>query len=362
MDLAGVRILVLNAGSSSLKSSVIETPQTTIVTSNQGWGSDASRQSDRGVALERALTELASGGGGGASFDAVGHRVVHGGTRFTDSVLIDDEVIRGIEAVSELAPLHNGVALETVRAARERLPSIPHVASFDTAFHWTLPPAAVTYPVPAGWTRDWGVRRFGFHGLSVAWSVHEAARRLERPVSELGILVAHLGSGCSVTAVWRGESVSTSMGMTPLEGLMMGTRSGSVDPGMLLQLLIDGKLDAAQMRSALEHESGLLGVSGLSGEMEKVVAAASSGSTAAQLAVDMFVRRGAEQIAAAATSLPRVDALVFTGGIGEHASGIRDGIVERLATLRLDGTQILVIEAREDLTIAAETERVVGLR
>jgi acetate kinase len=356
-----MRVLVLNAGSSSLKASAIETPERTLATSSQSWGSDASRQSDRGTTLTAAIEELVRGGDAGA-FDAVGHRVVHGGTRFPDAIVIDDEVIRGIEAVSDLAPLHNGVALETIRAARERLPSIPHVACFDTAFHRTLGPEAVTYPVPQPWTRDWGVRRYGFHGLSVAWSVRETARRLDRPPAELDILVAHLGSGCSVTAVRQGKSVSTSMGMTPLEGLMMGTRSGSVDPGMLLQLLIDGRLAATALRDALEHESGLLGVSGVSGEMERVSGAASSGNADAQLAVAIFVRRAAEQIAAAATSLPQIDALVFTGGIGEHAAGIRDAIVGRLATVRLDTAQVLVIEAREDLMIAAETERVVGLR
>jgi acetate kinase len=356
-----VKILVLNAGSSSLKASAIETPDRTLATSSHSWGSDASRQADRGAGLDAAMRELLGDGDAG-TFDAVGHRVVHGGTRFSDAVVIDDSVVRGIEAVSELAPLHNGIALDTIRAARQRLPSIPHVACFDTAFHRTLPSEAVTYPVPAAWTGDWHVRRYGFHGLSVAWSVREAARRLERRASELGIVVAHLGSGCSVTAVWRGESVSTSMGMTPLEGLMMGTRSGSVDPGMLLQLLIDGRLEAGEMRDALEHESGLLGVSGVSGEMERVSAAASSGSAGAQLAIAMFVRRAAEQIAAAATSLPRIDALVFTGGIGEHAAGIRGAIVERLATVRLDAAQVLVIEAREDLMIAAETERIVRSR
>jgi acetate kinase len=239
---------------------------------------------------------------------------------------------------------------------------IPHVACFDTAFHGTLPPEAVTYPVPAAWTRDWGVRRYGFHGLSVAWSVREAARRLARPQPELGIVVAHLGSGSSVTAVWRGESVSTSMGMTPLEGLMMGTRSGSVDPGMLLQLLIDGRIGTTEMRDALEHESGLLGVSGVSGEMQRVVEVADAGDGQAKLAVTLFVRRAAESIAAAATSLPRVDALAFTGGIGEHAASVRDAIVARLASLRLDEAQVLVIEAREDLMIAAETERTVSSR
>ena len=169
-----MRILVLNAGSSTLKASAIETPERTLATASQNWGSDASRQADRGPALEAALGAL--GVGSVDAFEAVGHRVVHGGTRFTDAVRIDDEVIRGIEAVTELAPLHNGVALETISAARQRFPSVPHVACFDTAFHRTLPVDAVTYPVPAAWTRDWGVRRYGFHGLSVAWSVREAAR------------------------------------------------------------------------------------------------------------------------------------------------------------------------------------------
>jgi acetate kinase len=275
-------------------------------------------------------------------------------------VVLDDAVVDAIEEVAELAPLHNSVALDTIRAARSLLPDVPHVACFDTAFHRTLAPAAFTYPVPDQWTHDWGLRRFGFHGLSVAWSVREASRRLGRRETSLGIVVAHLGSGCSVTAVWQGGSVSTSMGMTPLEGLMMGTRSGSIDPGMLLQLIVEGRLNAGAARDALEHDSGLLGVSGVSGEMERVQAAASDGDPRAILAVELFVRRAAESIAAAATSLPRIDALVFTGGIGEHAAEVRDAIVARLLTLRLERDQVLVVEAREDLVIAADVERLVG--
>jgi acetate kinase len=359
-----MRVVVFNAGSSTLKASAIETPERTLATTTQAWDSDASRAADRESGLEAVLDSLERAGAAVGSFDAVGHRVVHGGTRYTAPVLVDEHVIRGIRDVSELAPLHNGVALDTLQLARAALPGVPHVACFDTAFHATLPPDAVTYPLPDAWTREWALRRYGFHGLSVAWSVREAARRIGRPASELGLVVAHLGSGCSVTAVWRGQSVSTSMGMTPLEGLMMGTRSGSVDPGMLLQLLIDGRLAAQQLRDALEHDSGLAGVSGVSGEMKRVSDAAANGNAAARLATDMFVRRAAEGMAAAATSLPRVDAVIFTGGIGEHADAVREAITARLAVLQLEPDSVLVVEAREDLVIAAETERTIaeGLR
>jgi acetate kinase len=352
-----MRVLVLNAGSSSLKASAIEAPERTLATTKQSWGSDASRSSAREAGLHAALDELARVGAPLEGFDAVGHRVVHGGTRFADSTVVDDEVVDGILAATRLAPLHNAVALETLRASRRLLPDIPHVACFDTAFHRTLPLEAVRYPVPQKWFTEWGVRRFGFHGLSVTWSLKEAARVLGRPAQDLGLIVAHLGSGCSVTAVWQGRSVDTSMGETPLEGLMMGTRSGSVDPGMLLGLLNEGRLDATEMGEALEHRSGLLGVSGVSGEMERVHAAAESANTDAKLAVAMFVRRAAAGIGAAATTLPRLDALVFTGGIGEHATGVREGIVARLGPLGIGPAAVLVIEAREDLVIAAEAAR-----
>jgi acetate kinase len=194
---------------------------------------------------------------------------------------------------------------------------------------------AFIYPLPWAWYEEWGIRRFGFHGLSVAWSVRRAAEMLARPAQELGLIVAHLGSGCSVTAVWSGRSVSTSMGLTPLEGLTMGTRSGSVDPGILLQVLRHHGLSADRLAEVLDHESGLLGVSGLSGEMTVLSDAAARGDARARLAIDIFVRRAAAGIAVAATSLPRVDALVFTGGIGEHATAVRSAIVELLAPLGL---------------------------
>ncbi len=242
-------------------------------------------------------------------------------------------MLEAIDALAPLAPLHNPVATDTIRAARTALPGVPHVACFDTAFHATLPAAAHRYPVPAAWYEAWGVRRFGFHGLSVAWAVTRAGELLERDPVSLGLVVAHLGSGCSVTAVDHGRSVDTSMGMTPLEGLMMGTRAGSIDPGVLLALLRDGRLSVDELGETLDHRSGLLGVSGRSSDVRALLDAERDGDESAALALELFVSRAAAGIGAAATALPGVDALVFTGGIGEHSGRIRARIVARLAVL-----------------------------
>jgi acetate kinase len=305
-----------------------------------------------------------------AALAAAGHRVVHGGARFVEPTRVDEAALAELDALGELAPLHNAVALDTLRAQRELLPGVPAVAAFDTAFHATLSEQAYVYPLPWAWYAEWGIRRFGFHGLSVAWSVRRAAELLGRGSRELCLIVAHLGSGCSVTAVEGGRSVSTSMGLTPLEGLAMGTRSGSVDPGILLHVLRERGLPADRLAEVLDHESGLLGISGISGDMRTVSEAAARGHQRARLAIDIFVRRAAAGIAVAATSLPRVDALVFTGGIGEHAADVRGAIVARLAPLDFeplpeaqwfgDGVlsepdsrvAVVRVEAREDIVIA----------
>ncbi len=253
--------------------------------------------------------------------------------------LIDDSVVAGIDELTELAPLHNAPAVEVIRAARSALPATMHVACFDTAFHSTLPEAAWRYPVPRQWADDWGIRRFGFHGLSVEWSVRKSG--------ESNLVVAHLGSGCSVTAVRDGRSAWTSMGFTPLEGLMMGTRSGSIDPGIPIHLLRTGRLTVDELDEALERDSGLLAVSGLSNDMREIRAAAAAGDGRAGLAIEMFVARAAESIAAALT-WTNADALVFTGGIGENDLATRDAIAERLPVQ----PQTLVVEAREDLVMA----------
>jgi acetate kinase len=352
------RVLVLNAGSSSLKASIVAPPADTAARAEVDWGSDASRAGSRDAGVREVIRSLGAAGDGAVA--AVGHRVVHGGTRFTRATVIDDAVVEAIDAVSELAPLHNEVALATIAAARRVLPDAPHVACFDTAFHATLAPEAFRYPVPERWFRDWGVRRFGFHGLSVAWSTRQAAEVLGRDPGDLAIVVAHLGSGCSVTAVDGGRSVDTSMGMTPLEGLMMGTRSGSIDPGVVTRLVLDGRLPTDELADALDHGSGLLGVSGRTSDVRELLDAEAGGDERSVLALAMFVRRAAAAIAAAATALPRLDAIVFTGGIGSNSAPMRERIASRLGSLGVSpdgaggGIPTLAVEAREDLVIAAE--------
>jgi acetate kinase len=367
-----MRVLVLNPGSSTLKVSVLEPPnREALATAAIDWGADATRASGRTSAISGTLDLLAKDGVAVSSIDAVGYRVVHGGSRFTRSTLIDDAVVTAIDELASLASLHNRIAADTIRRARQRIPGVPHVAAFDTAFHASLPPAGYRYPVPDEWFRKWGIRRFGFHGLSVAWSVERAAELLDRPTDSLRLVVAHLGSGCSVTAVDGGRSVETSMGMTPLEGLMMGTRAGSVDPGVILELLRRDRLTLAQLSDVLDHGSGLLGVSG-SADVRELLAAEAGGDQIAALALELFVRRAAAGIAGGSSALPRVDAVIFTGGIGEHSGPIRKRIVDRLAVLGVgeisdadvredrilgksdSGPVVLRVEAREDVVIAED--------
>ncbi len=373
------RVLVLNAGSSTLKASVLAPPdRDPLARTVAEWMPGSEATAERADVLRGVLDELGRHGAPATSIGAVGHRVVHGGTRFVEPTLIDDTVVEAIEELSVLAPLHNPVAAETIRAARAVLPDVPHVAAFDTAVHAALPPTAFRYAVPARWFGEWGIRRYGFHGLSVAWSALRAAELLDRPATELRLVVAHLGAGCSVTATDGGRSVDTSMGYTPLEGLVMATRSGSIDPGILLRLLADGRLTVEELGEDLEHRSGLLGVSGRSGDVRELLAAESAGDEASALALALFAHRAAAGIAAAASALPHLDALVFTGGIGEHAGSVRARIVERLAVLGIapvatDGGEadgllsapgqlpaVLRIEAREDVVVAEAVAGLVG--
>jgi acetate kinase len=329
------------------------------------WGSDATLAQDRRASLEQALAELPN------DVAAVAHRVVHGGTRFKGPTLVDDSVLDELDQFSDLAPLHNPVAVDTIRAQRALRPELPCVALFDSAFHATLEEAAYIYPLPYSWYSEWGIRRFGFHGLSVEWSIQRAAELLNGRSDRLSLVVAHLGSGCSVTAVRHGRSVWTSMGFTPLEGLAMGTRSGSVDPGALVFALRERGVTPDDLERILDHESGLLGVSGITGDVQALIKAAGQGNQRAQLALDIFVRRAAEEIAAAATNLPTLDALVFTGGIGENAAGLRAamcgrlgmlGVPQGISTVDLDddsvlgggvaSVAVLRVKAREDIVMA----------
>ena len=345
-----MRVLVLNAGSSSLKASVVDDGGTILRTS-ASWGSDATRAANRSNGLEAVFETMDGAGIAPRSFDAVGHRIVHGGHAFTVPIVIDDAALASLDALGDLAPLHNAIAIETIRAARDALPDLPNVGCFDTAFHGTLPASAARYAVPESWYTEWGIRRFGFHGLSVAWAVERAAELLGRPTGELGLVVAHLGSGCSVTAVDGGRSIATSMGFTPLEGLMMGTRAGSIDPGILIHLLRTRQIEVEELADSLEHRSGLLGVSGRSADIRELEPLADAGDEPASLALEMFVGRAAAGIAAAAVGLRRLDAVVFTGGIGEHAGRVRAAIVDQLLVIGL--RPVTMDETAEDRVLAS---------
>jgi acetate kinase len=259
--------------------------------------------------------------------DAVGHRVVHGGARYTEPVLIDDEVEEAIDELSRIAPLHNTPALRAIREARAALPDVPHVAVFDTAFHATIPPEASTYAIPERW-RGWGVRRYGFHGIAVRSVVSrlDAAR----------IVVCHLGGGCSVTAVREGRSVDTTMGFSPLEGVPMATRSGSVDPGALVYLMRERGLSVEDLDAALEHESGLAALGGLDDPLGFAV----------------YTYRIAAAVAQMAMALGGIDVLAFSGGVGENRADVREAIAERLAFVGY--FEVRVVPAREDLVIATD--------
>jgi acetate kinase len=347
-----VRVLVVNAGSSSLKLAMVD-------------GGDAVATLDLDPDpddLDRRLDELGPA-------DAVGHRVVHGGDRYTDPVVIDDGVLAALDDLVTLDPLHQPIALGLVRRLQAARPDIPHVACFDTAFHATLPAAAATYAVPAQW-REWGVRRYGFHGLSHEWAVSRAAALVGRPVSELAVVTCHLGSGASLAAVAGGRSVDTTMGFTPLDGIVMASRPGALDPGVVPWLA--RRLAIDDIERALYGDSGLRGLAG-TGDMRALL---TRDDPDARLAVDVYLHRLRAQIASMVAALGRLDVLVFTGGVGEHAPAIRRRAADGLGFLGValdaaandvttaDGditgagatVRTLVVTAREDLQIAREVE------
>ena len=303
-------VLVVNAGSTSLKLTLVE--------------SDGASEhvESLGVLSDRVA--------------AAGHRIVHGGARFRDPVLIDDDVERELHALAPLAPLHSEPALRALAEARAAVPDAPHVAVFDTAFHATLPAEAATYAVPARWRTDWGIRRYGFHGLSVEW----VSRRVRVP----RLVVCHLGGGCSVTAVRDGRSVDTTMGFSPLEGVPMATRAGSIDPGALLYLLRERRQTLDELDRALEHESGLAALGGLDDP----------------LGFGVYTYRIAGAVAAMAAALDGLDAVAFTAGVGENRADVREAVAARLAFL--GDFRVEVVSAREDLVIAEAVRRLLDER
>lgn len=368
----GGQVLVLNAGSSSLKLGLFDAATEEQLNEAQiSWGLD--EKAGRQAALRQLLTDIDV-----TRVAAVGHRVVHGGTRFTEAVRIDASVREEIETLASRAPLHNRAALDVIEAVGQLLPGVPQVAAFDTAFHATLPAHAYLYALPYEWYERWGVRRFGFHGLSHAYCAGRAAELLGRPLEQLKLVTCHLGSGCSLAAVARGQSIATTMGFTPLDGLVMATRPGSVDPGLLTHLLAEDRMALPELEEALYHRSGLKGISGCSGDMRAILAARATEHARATLAFDLYVARLREGIGAMAAALGSIDALVFTGGVGEHASEVRAAACARFAWIGLvldDATnanaapdteialpesrvRVLVLHTREELMVARETVRV----
>ncbi len=332
-----MRVLVANAGSSSLRLSLLDAADEEL------WGRElpAPRAVVEAGAVTDALSALP------AAPEAAGHRIVHGGARFEGPVVIDDGVEAAIHDLTALAPLHQPKSLAALAAVRRALPRIPQVACFDTAFHATLPAAAATYALPREWRERDGVRRYGFHGLSHAYASRAAgdARR---------VVTCHLGAGASLCAVLDGRSIDTTMGFTPLEGLVMATRSGSVDPGLLLWLQQNQGVSTDEMADALEHDSGLLGLAGTA-DMRELLA---RDDDEARLALDVYVHRLRAGIGAMAASLCGLDALVFTAGVGENAARVRELACHGLAHLGVgppdNRVRVLVVHAREDLEIARQ--------
>ncbi len=263
-------------------------------------------------------------------FAAVGHRIVHGGEKFTQSVLIDEEVLEGIEECASLAPLHNPAHILGIKAAQAAFPTLPQVAVFDTAFHQTMPAKAFMYALPYNLYKEKNIRRYGMHGTSHLFVTHEAAKALNKPLAETNIISAHLGNGASVSAIKNGQCVDTSMGMTPLAGLVMGTRCGDLDPSIIEYLVTRQGYSLTGVMDMLQKQSGLLGISGISSDFRDITAAYEEGNERAMLAMDMFCYRLAKYIASYAVPLERIDAIVFTGGIGENSFTVRAKILELL--------------------------------
>ncbi|MBV9180558.1 MAG: acetate kinase [Acidobacteria bacterium] len=394
-----MKILVLNSGSSSQKTALFDlSPQaadpasplwegklewdgskeTITVTNSDGKKfREESRvlPEKRGSSLGKMLDQLWQPPTGldldRKDIAAVGHRIVHGGPRLTEPAIVTPEVKRAIASVSAIAPLHNIAGLDGIEYSEGYFPKVPQIAVFDTAFHSTLPLAAKVYPGPYEWYEQ-GIWRYGFHGINHAYCATRAARLLGRDLASLKTVTCHLGNGCSLAAVADGRSMDTTMGFSPLEGLMMGTRPGSLDPGILTHLLRSRQITQAELDEVLNHQSGLLGISGISSDMRDILAAVGTGNERARLAFDIFIHRLQSGIAAMAGSLAGLDALVFSAGIGENSPEIRTSCCERLAFLGIEldqtknslaipdvevsspGSRVrtLVIRAQEDLCIA----------
>ena len=398
-NMTSSHILVLNSGSSSLKFAIIDPKNETTAVSgladrigqpDAGLKIEFAGEEERTVACPNAdhrealhlVLDQISAHTPAIPIDGIGHRVVHGGEFFRTSVTIDDDVIAKIKECSSLAPLHNPANLVGIEAMSEQLPDLPQVAVFDTAFHQSLPARAFTYALPYKLYKEHGLRRYGFHGTSHRYVTLKTAELLEKPANEVNLITAHLGNGCSASAILNGASVDTTMGLTPLEGLVMGTRCGDVDPGLIMHLQNTLKLTTEELNKLLNKESGLLGISGASNDMRTVMKAEAEGNQLAALAIEVFCFRLAKSIASLAVSAWPLDAIVFTGGIGENSNGIRERVCKQLSlfNIKLDevanktgrkqpkglistpesAVKVMVVPTNEELLIAQDTYALMG--
>ncbi|MBU8905187.1 acetate kinase [Desertibacillus haloalkaliphilus] len=390
------KIIAINAGSSSLKFQLLNMPEETVVTKglveriglNDGVFTievDGEKKTetfdipDHSVAVKHLLDKLTDFGiiSSLDEIEGIGHRVVHGGEKFNDSVLITDEVLKGIEEVSELAPLHNPANITGIKAFKEVLPSVPAVAVFDTAFHQTMPEQSYLYSLPYDYYKKFGIRKYGFHGTSHKYVSERAAELLGRPIEQLRILSCHLGNGASIAAIDGGKSIDTSMGFTPLAGVTMGTRSGNIDPALIPYIMEKTGQDANEVLDTLNKKSGLLGVSGFSSDLRDIEQEANDGNERAELALEVFTSRIHKYIGSYAARMSGVDAIVFTAGIGENSDVIRERVLRGLefmgvywdpALNKVRGQEafinyphspvkVLIIPTNEEVMIARDTVR-----
>jgi acetate kinase len=376
-------VLVINSGSSSLKYQLIQ-PDSGLSLADgivERIGEPSSPVADHDAALRIAFDQLSKAGIDlkACGLSAVGHRVVHGGGRFYQPTVIDDVVIGELEQLSVLAPLHNPPAIQGIEVARKMLPDVPHVAVFDTAFFHDLPAAAATYAIDRDLAHKWQIRRYGFHGTSHRYVSEQAAAFLGRPLEDLNQIVLHLGNGASASAVAAGRPVDTSMGLTPLEGLVMGTRSGDIDPGVVGYLCRVAEMSVDDVESMLNHQSGMLGLAG-ERDFRRLHEMIESGDRSAQLAYDVFVHRLRKYVGAYLAVLGRTDIVTFTAGIGEHVAAVRRDVLSGLVALGIEIDEqrnsqsgndarristdssrvaVLVIPTNEELAIARDCLRVI---
>ncbi len=348
-------ILVINCGSSSAKYQLFDISRRKLLAKGaiERIGSPVCQ--NHYIAIERIVKTL-----GSAAIAGIGHRVVHGQEEFKESALITPKVLRSLEKSSELAPLHNPPSIAGIKACADLLKEIPQVAVFDTSFHHTLPPRAFLYGLPYGLYAKYRIRRYGFHGTSHRFVANKAAGCLKRPLKRLKLITCHLGNGCSMTAVMGGKSIDTSMGFTPLEGLVMGTRSGDIDAAAVLYLMKKERLSINKMNDLLNKRSGLLGISGLSNDMRDLRRAASKGDRRARLAIDIFVYRIKKYIGAYHAAMAGLDAVIFTAGIGENHPWLVKRIERGMGAVVGKKVKFLVIPTNEELLIAEDTYKIIN--